>query len=110
MIKIRCESFGRGPECATYADYLLRRAPFTFSNCEEKNYFATLSFERGLVPPGVRGHCQAFFLYSCFEGLYSLVGIPEFQMLYFLDEDAETCCGVKSDNRLEHYDKFFRHC
>lgn len=84
--------FGRGPECATYADRFSHRAPFTFSNCGERNTVATLSCEGGggLVPPGVQNHYQMFFRYSCCGGC--IVDIPEFELLYFLDEDAKTTC------------------
>lgn len=82
--------FGRGSECATYADHISRRAPFTFSNCGEKNTVATLGCKGGLVPPGVQNHYQMFFRYTCCGGC--IVDIPEFQLLYFLDEDAETSC------------------
>lgn len=84
--------FGRGPECATYADLFSHRAPFTFSNCGERNTVATLSCEGGggLVPPGVQNHYQMFFRYSCCGGC--IVDIPEFELLYFLDEDAKTTC------------------
>lgn len=81
--------FGRGSECATYADYVSRGAPFTFSNCGEKNTVATLGCGGGPVPPGVRGR-ENFFQYSCCGGC--IVDIPEFRLLYFLDEDAETSC------------------
>lgn len=82
--------FGRGSECATYADYKSRNAPFTFSNCGERNKVATLGCEGGLVPPGVQGHYMAFDYYYCCGGC--IVDIPEFRLLYFLDKDAETSC------------------
>lgn len=86
------QKFGRGPECATYADYVSRRAPFTFSNCGEKNHVATLGCDGGggLLPPGVQGHYQMFFTYYCCGGC--IVDIPEFRLHYFLDENVETSC------------------
>lgn len=82
--------FGRGSDCATYADYATRGAPFTFSNCGERNTVDYLTCQGSLLPPGVRGHYQMFFRYTCCGGC--AVDIPEFRLLYFLDEDAETSC------------------
>lgn len=97
--------FGHGPECATNADYMSRAAPFTFSNCGKKNTVASLDCDGSLVPPGVLNHFDVY-PYFCCGGC--IIDIPEFKLLYFLDEDAETSC--KSNGRLEQHEECFRHC
>lgn len=84
--------FGRGPECASFADYELRRVPYTFTNCGEKNRVATLGCGEGLVPPGIQGHYQMFDRYTCCGGC--VAHIPEFRLHYFLPEDAESSCAT----------------
>lgn len=88
-------SFGRSPQCRSYAK-AFDRGQYTASNCGSGNTSVIPVASRGLfdgypvqLPPGVVRYWTAFQFFSCC-GNCSLV-IPEIRLYYFPDSTTVEC-------------------
>lgn len=91
-------TFGRSPQCKSYAEVYRNGEQYTFSDCGSRNTVIQASEEFSLptqIPPGVFDRFRPLDYACC--GNCTLI-VPEVKLLYFPDQAAPQCTVQTSNS------------